>query len=197
MSTIHVSIFSRIECISLILMQRCVRNVEEGFWRFLKRTAKTLNMTKESNGLTRWLSMNIWTVDKEYYLPVLCRLRELIQIKNNQNCKRTTCDNAPAHKYFAASLWSFVKKEDYNDASVTVFARYSLLLHSPFPRIKENNESVTFCDSRRDKDKAAKRAEGYIKNHVRKCFDNWEKRLYGSVISNKVHFKVDRIGIVE
>jgi len=64
----------------------------------------------------------------------------------------------------------FLAKNHCSDALATIFAGHGPLRFFPVPKDEENHERTTFCDHRGDKDKIAKRSEGYIKKCVSEMF---------------------------
>lgn len=137
------------------------------------------------------------TVNKEYYLSVMRRLREQIRRKRPDLWKENSWvlhhDNAPSHKaiivneFLAKNSTNTIKQPPYSPdmtpADFFFLPKLKLPLRGTrFQSIKEN--------SRRE-------LKSIPKNAFKKCFDDWIIRWHKCIISEGAYFEGDTINLDE
>lgn len=136
------------------------------------------------------------TVNKEYYLEVMRRLRESIRKKRPEMWKENSWilhhDNAPAHKSLLVS--SFLAK---NSTSIMPQPPYSPDL-APcdfflFPKLKRPMKGRRFATIEEIKAASLKELKAMPKSSFQKCFDDWQKRWHKCIVSKGDYFEGDNI----
>lgn len=140
------------------------------------------------------------TVNKEYYVEVLRRLREAIRKKRptlwqNQSW-RLHHDNAPAHTSLLVS--EFLAKHN------------TVMLPQPpyspdmapcdfflFPKIKKSMKGRRFASIEEIKEESLKQLKTVSSSEFQKCFEDWKKRWHKCIISEGDYFEGDKIDIDE
>jgi len=134
------------------------------------------------------------TVNQEFYLEVLRRLRENVRRKCPELWRLGDWflhhDNAPAHtgvsvtQYLASLGWTIVPHPPYSPDPVP----YDFFL---FPTMKKTLKGKRFATVEEVKT-ASQEALNIIKlQQFKRCFTQWEKRLDKCVASNGEYFEED------
>ena len=111
------------------------------------------------------------TVNKEYYLEVMRRLREAIRKKRPELWKNNSWllhhENAPAHS--SLLVRNFLAKKPYSpDLAPCVFFL--------FPRLKRPMKGRRFATIEEIKTESLKELKDIPKSAYEKCFEDWKKR---------------------
>ena len=138
------------------------------------------------------------TVNKEYYLEVMRRLREAIRKKRPELWKNNSWilhhDNAPAHS-------SLLVRDFLAKTNTTVMPQppYSPDLAPSdfflFPKLKKPMKGHRFSTIEEIKTASLKELKAIPQNDYQKCFDDWKKRWHKCIISNGDYFEGDNINI--
>lgn len=138
------------------------------------------------------------TVNKEYYLAVLKRLREKIRQKRPElwinNSWIFHDDNAPSHR--AAIVTEFKAKNATNTIDQPPYSPdlapsdYFL-----FPKLKLPLRGTRFESIESIKENSWKELKAIPENAYKKCFEDWKKRWRMCVASNGDYFEGDKINI--
>ena len=140
------------------------------------------------------------TVNKEYYLEVICRLREAIRKKCPELWKNNSWllhqGNAPAHS--SLLVRNFLAK---NNTVIRPQPSYSPDL-SPcdfflFPRLKRRMKEWRFATIQEIKTESLRKLKDIPKSAYQKCFEDWRKRWHKCIISEGDYFEGDNIEIHE
>ncbi|GAB1860480.1 Histone-lysine n-methyltransferase setmar-like protein [Camponotus japonicus] len=140
------------------------------------------------------------TVNKQYYLEVMRRLREAIRKKRPNLWKDNSWllhhDNAPAHTSLLVS--SFLAK---TNTIIMPQPPYSPDL-APcdfflFPKLKRPMKGRRFATIEEIKTASLKELEDIPKSAFQKCFEDWKKRWHKCIISEGDYFEGDKINIDE
>jgi histone-lysine N-methyltransferase SETMAR len=136
------------------------------------------------------------TVNKEYYLEVMRRLRESIRKKRPEVWKEHSWilhhDNAPAHTSLLVS--SFLAK---NNTIIMPQPPYSPDL-APcdfflFPKLKRPMKGRRFATIEEIKAASLEELRAIPKSAFQKCFDDWKKRWHKCIVSEGDYFEGDNI----
>jgi [histone H3]-lysine36 N-dimethyltransferase SETMAR len=134
------------------------------------------------------------TVNKDFYIAVLKRLRESIRKKRPEKWATQDWilhhDNAPAHT--ALSVLHYLAK---NNMITLPHPAYSPDL-APcdfflFPRLKKNLKGKRFVDVNEVEEKSQAALNSISKIEFKKCFDTWEHRLEKCINSQGNYFEGD------
>lgn len=138
------------------------------------------------------------TVNKEYYIQVLRRLREAIRRKRPELWRNNNWllhhDNAPPHT-------ALVIREFLTKHSTTVMPQPP---YSPdmapcdfflFPKLKRPLKGQRFSTIEEIKEESLKVLNAIPKTEFQKCFEDWKKRWHKCIISEGEYFEGDRIEI--
>ena len=138
------------------------------------------------------------TVNKEYYLEVMRRLREAIREKRPELWKNNSWilhhDNAPANS-------SLLVRDFLAKTNTTVMHQrpYSPDLGPSdfflFPKLKKPMKGHRFSTIEEIKTASPKELKAIPQNDYQKCFDDWKKRWHKCIISNGDYFEGDNINI--
>lgn len=140
------------------------------------------------------------TVNKEYYLQVMRRLREAIRRKRpdlwQNNSWLLHHDNAPAHT--SLLVRDFLAK---NNTVITPQPPYSPDL-APcdfflFPKLKRPMKGRRFATIEEIKTASLEELKAIPKSAYQKCFEDWKKRWHKCIISEGDYFERDKIDIDE
>ena len=140
------------------------------------------------------------TVNKEYYLEVMGRLREAIQKKRPELWKNNSWlshhDNAPAHS--SLLVRNFLAK---NNTVIMPQPPYSPDL-APcdfflFPRLKSPMKGRRFAKFEEIKTESRRELKDIPKSAYQKCFEDWKKRWHKCIISEGDYFEGDNTEIHE
>ena len=140
------------------------------------------------------------TVNKEYYLEVMRRLREAIRKKRPELWKNNSWllhhDNAPAHS--SLLVRNFLAK---NNTVIMPQPPYSPDL-APcdfflFPRLKRPMKGRRFATIEEIKTESLRELKDIPKSAYQKCFEDWKKRWHKCIISEGDYFEGDNIEIHE
>ena len=140
------------------------------------------------------------TVNKEYYLEVMRRLREAIRKKRPESWKNNSWlshhDNAPAHS--SLLVRNFLAK---NNTFIMPQPSYSPDL-APcdfflFPRLKRPMKGRRFATIEEIKPESLRELKDIPQSAYEKCFEDWKKRWHKCIISKEDYFKGDNIEIHE
>lgn len=138
------------------------------------------------------------TVNKEYYLSVMKRLREKIRRKRPDLWKENSWilhhDNAPSHK--AIIVNEFLAKNSTNTIEQPPYspdmAPADFFL---FPRLKLPLRGTRFQSIENIKENSLRELKSISKNAFKKCFDDWIIRWHKSIISEGAYFEGDTINL--
>lgn len=140
------------------------------------------------------------TVNKEYYLEVMRRLREAIRKKRPDLWKNNSWllhhDNAPAHS--SLLVRSFLAK---NNTVVVPQPPYSPDM-APcdfflFPKLKRPMKGRRFSSIEEIKAESLRVLKDIPKSEYQECFEDWKKRWHKCIISGGDYFEGDHIDINE
>lgn len=140
------------------------------------------------------------TVNKEYYLSVMRRLRESIRRKRPELWQNKSWflhhDNAPSHT--AIIIRQFFSK---NETVVVPQAPYSPDM-APcdfflFPRLKLPLRGHRFESIEAIKENSLRELKAIPEIDYHKCFDDWKKRWHKCIISEGDYFEGDTINLDE
>ena len=140
------------------------------------------------------------TVNKEYYLEVMCHLREAIRKKRLELWENNSWllhhDNAHAHSLLL--VHNFLAK---NNTEIMPQPPYSPDL-APcdlflFPRLKRTMKGRRFATIDEIKTESLRELKDIPKNAYQKCFEDWKKRWHKCIISERDHFEGNNIKIHE
>lgn len=140
------------------------------------------------------------TVNKEYYLEVMRRLREAIRQKRTELWKKQSWilhhDNAPAHT--SMLVREFLAK---NKTVIMPQPPYSPDLAPAdfflFPKLKTPMKGKRFATIEEIKEKSKQELLAIPKSAFQKCFEDWKKRWHKCIISEGDYFEGDKIVIDE
>ena len=140
------------------------------------------------------------TVNKEYYLEVMRRLREAIRQKHTELWKKQSWilhhDNAPAHT--SMLVREFLAK---NKTVIMPQPPYSPDLAPAdfflFPKLKTPMKGKRFATIEEIKEKSKQELLAIPKSAFQKCFEDWKKRWHKCIISEGDYFEGDKIVIDE
>ena len=140
------------------------------------------------------------TVNKEYYLSVMRRLREQIRRKRPDLWKENSWilhhDNAPSHK--AIIVNEFLAK---NSTNLIEQPPYSLGMAPAdfflFPKLKLPLRGTRFQSIDDIKENSRRVLKSIPKNAFKKCFDDWVLRWHKCIISKGAYFEGDTINLDE
>lgn len=140
------------------------------------------------------------TVNKEYYLEVMRRLREAIRKKRPDLWKNQNWllhhDNAPAHT--SLLVRDFLAK---NNTVIMPQPPYSPDL-APcdfflFPKLKKPMKGRRFATIEEIKTASLEELKAIPKIAYQKCFEDWKKRWHKCIVSEGDYFEGDKIDIHE
>lgn len=140
------------------------------------------------------------TVNKEYYLEVMRRLREAIRKKRPDLWKNNSWllhhDNAPAHS--SLLVRNFLAK---NNTVVMPQPPYSPDM-APcdfflFPKLKRPMKGRRFSSIEEIKAESLRMLKDMPKSEYQECFEDWKKRWHKCIISGGDYFEGDHIGVDE
>lgn len=138
------------------------------------------------------------TVNKEYYLEVLRRLREAIRRKRphlwRNNSWKLHHDNAPAHT--SLLVREFLTK---NNTVMMPQPPYSPDI-APcdfflFPKMKTNMKGRRFANIEEIKRQSLNELNAIPKSEFQKCFEDWKKRWHNCIIYDGDYFQGNKINI--
>lgn len=138
------------------------------------------------------------TVNKEYYLEVLRRLREAIRRKRphlwRNNSWKLHHDNAPAHT--SLLVREFLTK---NNTVMMPQPPYSPDI-APcdfflFPKMKTNMKGRRFANIEEIKRQSLNELNAIPKSEFQKCFEDWKKRWHKCIIYDGDYFQGNKINI--
>lgn len=138
------------------------------------------------------------TVNKEFYLTVLRRLRESIRLKRPQLWQNKSWilhdDNAPCHR--AAIINEYKAKHNINTIDQPPYspdlAPCDFFL---FPKLKLPLRGTRFDSIDDIKENSKKELKAIPENAYKKCFDDWKCRWHMCVASKGAYFEGDPINI--
>ena len=126
------------------------------------------------------------TVNKEYYLEVMRRLRETIRKKRPELWKNNSWilhhDNAPAHS-------SLLVRDFLAETNTTVMPQ------PPYSPDLAPSDFFLFPKLKKPMKEPLKELKAIPQNDYQKCFDDWKKRWHECIISNGDYFEGDNINI--
>lgn len=138
------------------------------------------------------------TVNKQYYLEVMRRLREAIRRKRPELWKNNSWllhhDNAPAHS--SLLVRDFLAK---NNTTIMPQPPYSPDL-APcdfflFPKLKRPMKGRRFATIEEIKTASLEELKAIPKSAYEKCFDDWKNRWHKCIVSEGDYFEGDNINI--
>lgn len=138
------------------------------------------------------------TVNKEFYLGVMRRVRDAIRRKRPELWKNNSWilhhDNAPCHK--AIIVTEFLTK---NSTNIIDQAPYSPDM-APcdfflFPKLKLPLRGRRFESIEAIKQNSTKELKAIPETAYKKCFDDWKKRWHMCIASNGCYFEGDKINL--
>lgn len=140
------------------------------------------------------------TVNKEYYLGVMRRLREQIRRKRPDLWKTNSWilhhDNAPSHK--AIIVKEFLTK---NSTNIIEQPPYSPDMAPAdfflFPKLKLPLRGTRFQSIEDIKENSRRELKSISENAFKKCFDDWIIRWHKCIISKGAYFEGDTINLNE
>ena len=138
------------------------------------------------------------TVNKEYYLEVMHRLREAIRQKRTELWKNQSWilhhDNTPAHT--SMLVREFLAK---NKTVIMPQPPYSLDLTPAdfflFPKLKTQMKGKRFATIEEIKEISKQQLLAIPTSAFQKCFEDWKNRWRMCIISEGGYFKGDKIVI--
>nr|APL98288.1 putative DD34D transposase [Bactrocera tryoni] len=140
------------------------------------------------------------TVNKEFYLAVLRRLRENIRRKRPELWKNNSWilhdDNAPSHR--ATIVTEFKAKNAMNTIDQPPYspdlAPCDFFL---FPKLKLPLRGTRFQSIEEIKQNSLKELKAIPKSAYEKCFEDWKNRWHKCITSGGDYFEGDKINIDE
>lgn len=140
------------------------------------------------------------TVNKEYYLSVMRRLREQIRRKRPDLWKENSWilhhDNAPSHKaiivneFLAKNSTNLIEQPPYSPD----LAPADFFL---FPKLKLPLRGTRFQSIADIKENSRRVLKSIPENAFQKCFDDWIIRWHKCIISEGAYFEGDTINLDE
>ena len=140
------------------------------------------------------------TVNKEYYLSVMKRLREQIRRKRADLWEKNPLilhhDNAPSHKaiivnkFLAKNSTNIIEQLSYSPGMAP--ADFCL-----FPKLKLPLRGTRFQSIEDIKENSRRELKSIPENASKKCFDNWIIRWHECIISGGAYFEGDKINLDE
>jgi len=140
------------------------------------------------------------TVNKEYYLAVLRRLREKIRRKRPELWKENSWilhdDNAPSHR--AHVVTEFKTKNSINTIDQPPYspdlAPADFFL---FPKLKLPLRGHRYESIEDIKENSTRELKKIPESAYKTCFEDWKKRWHMCIASNGAYFEGDKINIDE
>lgn len=140
------------------------------------------------------------TVNKEYYLSVLRRLREKIRHKRPELWANNSWifhdDNAPSHR--AAVVNDFKTKNSFNNIDQPPYspdlAPCDFFL---FPKLKLPLRGTRFDSFEAVKENSQRELKAIPASAYKACFDDWKKRWHMCIASEGAYFEGDTINFDE
>ena len=136
------------------------------------------------------------TVNKEYYLEVMRRLRKAILEKRPELWKNNSWllhhDNAPAHSsllvrnFLAKNNTVIIPQPPYSPD----LAPYDFFV---FPRLERPMKGRRFATIEEIKTESLRELKDIPKSVYQKCFEDWKKRWHKCIISEGDYFEEDNI----
>lgn len=140
------------------------------------------------------------TVNKQYYLSVMQRLREKIRRKRPDLWKENSWilhhDNAPAHKaiivneFLTKNATNIIEQPPYSPDMAP--ADFFL-----FPKLKLPLRGTRFQSIEDIKEKSLRELKSIPKKAFEKCFDDWIVRWRKCIVSEGAYFEGDKINLDE
>lgn len=140
------------------------------------------------------------TVNKEYYLQVLRRLREAIRKKRLDLWKNSSWllhhDNAPTHT--SLLVCTFLAKNNTVTMPQPPYSPDMAPCHFfLFPKIKRTLKGRRFTDIDDIKRASLKELKAIPKIEFENCFEDWKKRWHKCIKSHGGYFEGDNINLDE
>ncbi|CAK9811861.1 Mariner Mos1 transposase [Anthophora quadrimaculata] len=140
------------------------------------------------------------TVNKEYYLSVLMRLRDAVRRKRPELWSNNSWilhdDNAPSHR--ARTVLDYLTKHQINTIEQPPYspdlAPCDFFL---FPKLKLPLRGKRFDTLEAIKENATKELKAIPSSAYNKCMDDWIKRWHMCVASDGCYFEGDKINLPE